>query len=75
MFFGIIILIVMIQSSLYSSSNLPDNAAKDVWVYRNDTGAGSLSVCRGNLHAGGLRGSVLGWTDGLLQGWGSVYTG
>lgn len=47
----------------------------DVWIYNNMLGGEELSVCRGPLRPGGLRGSILGWTDGILQGWGSTYFG
>jgi hypothetical protein len=75
MFFGIIILIVIITFGIYNSSNLPNGITKDVWIYSDNLGSGEVSVCRGTLFPGGLRGSILGWTDGMLQGWKTVYFG
>jgi len=75
MFFGIIILILVATFGVFNSSNLPIGMTKDVWVYRNDPGSADVSVCRGSLHAAGLRGSILGWTDGFLQNWDTAYFG
>lgn len=75
MFFGIIILVLLITFGLFNSTNLPTGMNADVWIYNNMLGGEELSVCRGSLRPGGLRGSILGWTDGLLQGWGSTYFG
>jgi hypothetical protein len=75
MFFGVIILVLLITFGFFNSSNLPLGITSDVWVYNTILGGQDLSVCRGSLHPGGLRGSILGWTDGMLQGWGSTYLG
>jgi hypothetical protein len=75
MFFGIIILILLITFGVFNSTNLPTGMTSDVWVYNEILGSGDLSVCRGSLNPAGLRGAILGWTDGLLQGWGSAYLG
>jgi hypothetical protein len=75
MFFGIIILIVIITFGIYTSGSIPNGMTKDVWIYSDNQSLGDVSVCRGSLHPGGLRGSILGWTDGMLQGWKTVYLG
>jgi hypothetical protein len=75
MFFGIIILVLLITVGFLNSTNLPQGMNADVWIYNNMLGGQELSVCRGSLHPGGLRGSILGWTDGMLQGWGTTYLG
>jgi hypothetical protein len=75
MFFGIIILIVIITFGIFNSSSLPAGMTKDVWVFSDNIGGGEVSVCRGGVHPAGLRGSILGWTDGMLQGWKTVYLG
>ena len=31
--------------------------------------------CASALYSGGLRGSILAWSDGILAGWGKVYHG
>ena len=37
--------------------------------------AGAGRVCRGSLKSPGLRGMIVGWTDGLFGSWCSLYNG
>lgn len=75
MFFGIIILVLLITLGLFNSTNLPTGMNADVWIYNNMWGREEFSVCSGPLGPGGLRGSILGWTDGIFQGRASTYFG
>lgn len=46
-----------------------------VWIYRKESMATLGRVCQVKLRALGLRGMVIGWTDGLFDGRGYVYYG
>jgi hypothetical protein len=39
------------------------------------TNVTSPFLCTGTLYPAGLRGSILGWTDGVFSSWGTVYFG
>jgi len=75
MFFGIIILVVIIMMGYFDTSTLPVGMTKDIFVYGNDPGSGSVYVCHGTVTPGGLRGAIIAWTDGILQSWKTVYSG
>jgi hypothetical protein len=72
LFFGLLAMFIVAGFSGIHSMSMPDGINQRVLVVTNET---SPFVCVGNLHAAGLRGSVLGWTDGVFESWSSVYFG
>lgn len=75
MFSGVLILIVLITFSVFNAGRLPPGISNIVWVFRKSAKETHGSVCRGTLNSPGLRGMIIGWTDGLFDSWGSVYHG
>ena len=72
---GFILLVVLAVVGVNHAMNLPDEISKSLWVFRHDPSTQSYGACVGRVHAAGLRGAFLAWTDGLLQAWGTVYLG
>ncbi|KAK6200656.1 hypothetical protein LQW54_009617 [Pestalotiopsis sp. IQ-011] len=54
---------------------LPSGVPEVVWVFRKEPSLGIETVCRGVVTPAGVRGSIMGWTDGFLSNWGSTYFG
>jgi hypothetical protein len=75
MFSGIIILILIATFGVFHASQLPADITQSVFVYRNDLSADTLAACRGDIFAAGLRGSIIGWTDGVFEAWNTTYYG
>lgn len=71
MFTGNIILLVLIIVGAYSSQRLPKHVNQRVIVFLNLQGP---STCIGQLTPYGVRGQIIGWTDGFLGSWGNTYS-
>lgn len=75
MFGGILMLVLLISFGVSYSSRLPPGVTDVVWVYRKEPGADVGRVCQVNLKSPGLRGMIIGWTDGVFASWGDSYHG
>jgi hypothetical protein len=75
MFAGNMVLICILIVGIYSASQLPRQITKLVWVFRYEPSIQASTVCIGTLKSYGVRGSIIGWTDGFLKSWGEAYIG
>ncbi|KAF7539912.1 hypothetical protein G7054_g1772 [Neopestalotiopsis clavispora] len=75
MFCGVTILVFYVIYGLLEASRLPSGMPEVVWVFRKEPSLGIETVCRGTVTPAGVRGSIMGWTDGFLSNWGSTYFG
>ena len=75
MFTGIIILILIATFGVFNSMQLPGDITQSVIVYRDDLSTDTRGACRGTIYAAGLRGAILGWTDGVFNVWNTTYYG
>ncbi|KAF9877874.1 hypothetical protein CkaCkLH20_04450 [Colletotrichum karsti] len=75
MFTGNAVLLCILIVGVVSSSQLPSSVNRVVWVFKYEQSLHSAVVCRGTLISAGVRGSIIGWTDGFLQSWGKTYGG
>ncbi|KAG4264718.1 hypothetical protein FPRO03_00002 [Fusarium proliferatum] len=74
MFSGNIVLLVLIIVGVFQCQHLPKKIDQSVTVfeYQKELGQSVTSIAR--LTPYGVRGAVIGWTDGFLQSWGETYT-
>ena len=72
MFSGVAVLGLILVFGLVYSTILPPGISEKVWVV---TDAGAVTVYEGELGTAGLRGAMIGWNDGVFQGWGTTYFG
>ncbi|KAK7751971.1 hypothetical protein SLS62_006114 [Diatrype stigma] len=75
MFAGIVVLVVYVVYGVVNASRLPGDMTERVWVFRQEPSLGIATVCRGTITPPGVRGSIMGWTDGFLSSWGRAYFG
>ena len=75
LFIGPLIFFILIYYGTTSANQLPKGVTDVVWIYRKEPMADLGRVCRGSLKSPGLRGMIIGWTDGLFDSWGSLYHG
>ncbi|KAF2478381.1 uncharacterized protein BDR25DRAFT_365611 [Lindgomyces ingoldianus] len=75
MFGGVILLVLLITLGVFNANRLPEGVTSLVWVYRKEPMAVVGSVCQTRLKSPGLRGMIIGWTDGLFESWSSAYEG
>lgn len=75
MFGGILVLVMLCVVAGINASTLPRYMTDTVWVYKYEPSTDTSVVCRGTLTSAGLRGSIIGWTDGFLNSLGSAYYG
>ncbi|KAM0323266.1 hypothetical protein ACHAQA_008857 [Verticillium albo-atrum] len=75
MVLGNAVLVSILILGVVSSSGLPKYVDRTVWVFKYEQSVGTASVCRGTLISAGVRGSIIGWTDGFLHSWGEAYSG
>ncbi|KAF2195800.1 hypothetical protein K469DRAFT_649992 [Zopfia rhizophila CBS 207.26] len=75
MFGGVLILVMLIAYGVFNANRLPPGVTNTVWIYRKEPCEMLGRVCQGNLKSPGLRGMIIGWSDGLFDSWGSVYHG
>ena len=75
MFGGALTLIILIYYGANYANDLPPGITDVVWIYRKEPMADIGRVCQGRLKSSGLRGMIIGWTDGLFDNWGTTYHG
>ncbi|KAH8745329.1 hypothetical protein BGZ57DRAFT_918599 [Hyaloscypha finlandica] len=75
MFGGVIVLVIIICYGVFTSRQLPAGITETVWVYRKEPHDAFGRVCEVHLWNSGLRGMILGWSDGLFSSWGHTYYG
>ena len=72
-FLGMMVLFVTLVCGLFFASELPPEITKSVTVVMESRGlVGSYDILLTNA---GLRGAILGWSDGLFKSWQSTYFG
>lgn len=72
MFSGVAVLGLTLVFGIVYSTILPPGISEEVWVV---TDAGAVTVYQVQLGTAGLRGAIIGWHDGVFQGWGTTYFG
>ncbi|KAF8243920.1 hypothetical protein K440DRAFT_663820 [Wilcoxina mikolae CBS 423.85] len=72
MIFGLVAILAVMVFSILQAYTLPPGMTKDVLVANQ---ADKEFLCRGALNPPGLRGSNIGWWDGLMHGWGCAWYG
>lgn len=72
---GVIVLVVLIYAGRVNANELPEGVTRTVWIYRKEESSALGRVCKGELDPPGLRGTMIGYMDGLFQSWGGVYDG
>lgn len=72
MFSGVAVLGLILVFGVVYSTILPPGISEKVWIV---TDAGAVTVYEGVLGTAGLRGAMIGWNDGVFQGWGTTYFG
>jgi hypothetical protein len=75
MFTGILMLIILAIVGYNNSLTLPEGITQSLYVYMEDVGANSVTTCHGDVFPAGLRGAILGWTDGVFNAWNTTYYG
>ena len=75
MFGGTLILIILIYYGAHAANHLPPGVTDVVWIYRKEPMADIGRVCQARLKSPGLRGMIIGWTDGVFGSWGTVFNG
>lgn len=72
-FLGMLVLLVTLICGLFFASELPPEMTKSVTVVMESREfVGSYNIILTNA---GLRGAILGWSDGLFKSWRSTYFG
>ena len=73
LFFGVAVLSFMVGMGVYQaqSSPLPHENGQGMPILVNGTFEG---VCRSDLFPGGLRGTIIAWSDAVFKGLGNVYS-
>lgn len=71
-FSGLVVLIVTLIYGINYSLDLPPGITSRVTVLTDFQGPASYI---GELTSAGLRGTIIGWTDGVFEGWKSTYYG
>ncbi|KAF4472922.1 hypothetical protein FALBO_185 [Fusarium albosuccineum] len=74
MFTGNIVLLVLIIVGVFQSQRLPRNVEHRVTIYEQGRGHRNATACIGQLTPYGVRGQIIGWTDGFLESWGDTYS-
>ena len=72
MFSGIAVLGLLLVFGVVYSTTRPPGIGQRIWVVID---AGTPTVWQGELRTAGLRGAMIGWNDGVFEGWGSTYFG
>ena len=71
-FSGLIVLIVTLIYGINYSLYLPPGVSERVTVLMDAQGPASYT---GNMTSAGLRGTIIGWNDGLFESWRGLYVG
>lgn len=74
MFAGNIVLLVLIIVGVFQCQQLPKKVDQSVTVYEFEKTLNEGVTCIAHLTPYGVRGAVIGWTDGFLQSWGDTYS-
>ena len=72
MFTGNVVLVVLIVVGVFQCQRLPRDVSNSVSIFID---LNEPTVCVGDLTPYGVRGAVIGWTDGFLGSWGATYNG
>ena len=72
MFSGVAVLGLILIFGVVYSTMLPPGITENVWVV---TDAATVAVFAGKLGTAGLRGAIIGWNDGVFEGWSTTYFG
>jgi hypothetical protein len=72
-FIGLALMLTVAGMSGIHSMSLPEEINETVLVRMNDT-SGPTTQCV-TLFAAGLRGSIIGWHDGVFKSWGTLFFG
>ncbi|KAH0537513.1 hypothetical protein FGG08_005688 [Glutinoglossum americanum] len=72
MFSGLTVLGVTLILGVTYASELPKGISQKIWVVVN---MDRPTIYAGSLISPGLRGSLIGWNDGLFASWGNTYYG
>lgn len=75
MFGGVILLVLLITLGVFNANRIPEGVTSHIWIYRKEPATAVGRVCQTILKSAGLRGMIIGWTDGLFESWGSSYVG
>jgi len=75
MFTGILSLFTIIIFGVFTASILPPGISERVTIFRVEPGLKGLTACEGRLTPGGVRGSIIGWSDGFFNSWNQTYYG
>jgi hypothetical protein len=75
MFTGVLILFTVMLFGIFASSTLPLGITEQVIIFRFEPSLGGMTACRGKLTPAGIRGSIIGWSDGIFHSWNQVYFG
>ena len=71
MFTGNRVLLVLIIAGAFTAQRLPRNIDQRVTIFKHQQ---SSEACIGELTPYGVRGAIIGWTDGFLESWGNTYS-
>jgi len=74
MFSGNIVLLVLIIVGVFQCQHLPKKVDQSVTVYEYQKELKQPVTCIAHLTPYGVRGAVIGWTDGFLESWGDIYS-
>jgi hypothetical protein len=75
LFLGPLVFVILIYHGASAANDLPPGVTDLVWIYRKEPMAEAGRVCQAHLRSPGLRGMIIGWTDGLFDSWGTLYHG
>lgn len=70
---GLCVLFIMFGYALQYSEGLPEGITSKIFVVVQ--AGGHFLVYEGELVGAGMRGEVIGWSDGLFKSWNSTYFG
>jgi hypothetical protein len=73
MFAGNAILLAVLITGVFQALSLPYQINKHLSVFRYEGSIGAATVCSASILPPGVRGSIIGWTDGFLNSWGETY--
>ncbi|KAH8682814.1 hypothetical protein BGZ60DRAFT_205808 [Tricladium varicosporioides] len=73
MIFGLTMLVLILVVGTMDAYSLPPGISEKIWLIV-DTGTEPF-ICMSRLSPAGLRGQLIGWLDGVLEGWNGIYNG
>jgi hypothetical protein len=72
---GLFIYVVLASGGVELANHLPDGITERVLVLRYESSLDVFTVCESKMVSPGLRGAVIGYTDGLFNSWGPAFFG